>query len=165
MRTIRNVLLIAAGCFLSACNDEAGPTAPGPAPATPPLIAGTWTGTVTSSGTTTCPITVEIEQPNAGKEVTGRIESSCGLPKADRHSGALYGRLVEGLPWAIVGSVQYTTNVWSSYGYGAFSTNLRGSLEGSPVSRISATTDGFRKKGFGSGGADPMRFEVTRSAQ
>jgi hypothetical protein len=161
MRTIRNVLLIAAGCFLSACGDEAGPTAPAPAAA--PLIAGTWMGTVTSGGATTCPITVEIEQPNAGREVTGRIDSSCGLPKAEFHSGALYGRLVEGLPWSIVGSVQYT-NVWSQP-YGEFFTNLRGSLEGSPVSRISATSDGFRKKGLRTGGADPMRFEVTRSAE
>lgn len=164
MRTIRNVLLIAAGCLLSSCADEAGPTAPAPAAA--PLIAGTWKGTVTSGGTTTCPVTVEIEQPNAGRDVTGRIESICGLPKAPRHSGALYGRLVEGLPWSIVGTIHYTTSVWSSYGYGAFSTNWRGSLEGSPVSRISATSDGFRKRGHpGTGVADPMRFEVTRSSQ
>ena len=37
-----------------------------PTPAAAPLIAGTWKGTLTSGGTTTCPITLEIEQPNAG---------------------------------------------------------------------------------------------------
>ena len=170
-------MLITAGCFLSACSDEAGPTAPAPA-ATPtpfaaPLIAGTWSGTVTSGGTTTCPITLEIEQPrwnlalHPGTEVTGRIESRCGLPKADFHRGAIHARLVGGMPWSIVGSVEYTNNRWTFYGYGdgTFTTNLRASLEGSPVSRISATSDGFRKKGARTGGDDPMQFEVTRSGQ
>lgn len=162
MKAARLVLVIAASLFVADCRDEAGPTAP--APAVAPSIAGTWTGTATSGGTWTCPATFEIEQPNAGREVTGRITSSCGLPNSDFRSGELYARLVEGLPWAIVGTVSYT-NHWGSHGYGAFTTNLRGSLEGAPVSRISATTDGFRKRGSHSGVADPMQFEVTRSAQ
>jgi hypothetical protein len=150
MRVIRQVLVIAASLFVAACRDEAGPTAP--SPSTVPLIAGTWNGTVSvlSDGDgLRCPVTVEIEQPSAGKEVSGSIHADCFF--------ALFeARLVEGSRWRIAGGAHYSVID------DTFSAVLNGSLEGAPVSRISATTDRFKNHERGERAG--IRLELTRSA-
>ena len=136
MNAIRRVLLLGT-TLLFACRDGSGPTGPHAVP----IITGTWTGTLLRENKPTCPVTVEIAQPDGGSSVTGSIQPrNCG-PFVSAIA-IEYARLVEGLPWKIDGSLRYNS-VWG-YPYGTWSATMSGSLEGSPVSRISAITSDFK---------------------
>lgn len=160
MKTVRNVLLIAAGCLLSACADETGPTATAAAP----LMAGTWKGTVTCEGRSG-PVTVKFEQTDSVVNGSTRWGGS-GICNSCGSTALIYARLVEGLPWSISGTVSYKSSL--CYPYYDYSAVLTGSLEGSPVSRISARTGTFKSKQAPGGKADErsgIQLELTtRSA-
>lgn len=159
MKAARLVLVIAASLSVADCRDETGPTAPA-APA--PVIAGTWNGTVTcDKNGRRSPVTVKFEQRGPDlRVVSGSMTrfncDGCG-------TNQIYARLVEALPWGITGTVSYKS-VWC-YPYYDYSASLTGSLEGSPVSRISARTGPFKSNRAGSKERPGIQLELTtRSA-
>jgi hypothetical protein len=137
------------------------PTAPTPAPPPPPplpLIAGTWNGTLTflsSADGRKCPVSMEIEQPGAGQEVSGSIRAEeCFFARFE-------AQLVrQGSIWVISGRAHFSL---ISDDYCSYRASLNGHLEGSPDSRLIASTTGFRcatqpdRSGIG--------LELTRSAR
>ena len=159
-------LFLAVACLILAlpgCEDaETSPTAP-PRSEPAPNIGGTWTGTMTSGDRPPRPVTVAIEQPAGGRSVTGTIRTTecpggCQEWELSVHIDAV---LEEGSPWRIGGSASYDQVM--SYPYLNYSASLDGTLRGSPVSQISATTTDFRSVRGGYQGAAALRLEVARS--
>ena len=155
---------------LSSCeNAKTGPTDPTGPPAPPrsgpvPNIGGTWTGTMKSGNRPTRPITIAIDQPAGGRSVTGTLKTTncsqgCKEWELSIHINAV---LEEASPWKIQGSANYQQIF--SYPYLNYSAPLNGTLEGSPVSQISATTSDFRSTHGGVQGTEALRLEVARSA-
>src|SRR5262245_33981102 len=145
-------LMLAASSFLAAnCGDDAGPTGPA---APVPLIAGTWMGTAKSGNSAACSARVEIEQPNGAREITGSIEARCAR-------ASFYGQLVEGMPWRIVGTAQ--TGSSYTYPYITYTASLRGSVDGSPASRMSVTTGACPN--HGRRGGDAMELDLKKSTR
>ena len=69
--------------------------------------------------------------------------------------------LEEASPWKINGSASY--HQIFSYPYLNYSAPLNGTLEGSPVSQISATTSDFQAAHQEGPGHQALRLEVARS--
>ena len=147
--------VILAGSLAAACGDDAGPTAPPRSAPPQPLVAGAWKGTVgIDTNNRSCPVAIEIEQPGAGREFYGSVQTDCT-------EASLYAKLVEGLPWRIEGYAIYTGS-WG-YNYYTYRASLSGFVEGSPASRIRLGASRFTTD---RGGIGPPGFhlEITSSA-
>ena len=121
-------------------NPHATPTAPTPPPTPPavPLIAGTWKGTLTilSFDRPSCPVSVEIEQPGTGQEVSGSIRAEeCFFARFEAQLGR------QGPIWVISGAAHFSL---ISDDYCSYQASLNGHLEGSSDSRLTASTTEFR---------------------
>ena len=158
---VASLTLAISGCK----NAETGPTGPPAPPRSGPVpsIGGTWTGTMKSGDRPTRPVTVAIEQPAGGRTVTGKIRTTncsngCQEWELSVHISAV---LEEASPWKITGSASYQQIF--SYPYLNYSAPLNGTLEGSPVSQISATTSDFRSTHGGTQGTKALLLQVARS--
>jgi photosystem II stability/assembly factor-like uncharacterized protein len=98
-----------------------------------PSIVGTWRGTASRSDGRSCSVKVEIEQQAGASQVAGRMEADCIF--------ALFeAQLVEGSPWGLSGAAHFSDVADDYCSYRAY---LSGFVEGSPVSRIAASTSEF----------------------
>src|SRR5262245_44820811 len=139
MKAVGSVVLIAGSLYVAYVSNKSRSTAPWNVP----NVAGTWVAAVVHvDDGRRCSGTVRITQPAAKGEIAGSIESDC-------LSAVFEAELLEGARWGILGKVHYEDRAAPTQEYTA---RLFGHLEGSPGSRIIASTSAFTS---GAGDAAP----------